>query len=88
MIGGVIFFKGYWFLLLGRWFCLYVVLKVEVFFWFSLGMFNMLIVDKIKLLFENKEKEMDEELKFNFVGVLDEDGFDFVGLLNVSIFKG
>lgn len=31
---------------------------------------------------------MDEELKFNFVGVLDEDGFDFVGLLNVSIFKG
>lgn len=88
MIWGVIFFKGYWFLLLGRWFCLYVVLIVEVFFWFSLGMFNMLIVDKIKLLFENKEKEMDEELKFNFVGVLDEDGFDFVGLLNVSIFKG
>lgn len=55
-------------------------MKVEVFPWFSLGMSNTSIADKIKLSFENKEKEMNEELKLNFAGVSDEDGFDFAGL--------
>lgn len=56
--------------------------------WFGLGMSNTSIADKIKLSFENKEKEMDEELKLNFAGVSDEDGFDFAGLPNVSTPKG
>uniref|UniRef100_A0A8W8NSJ8 Uncharacterized protein n=1 Tax=Magallana gigas TaxID=29159 RepID=A0A8W8NSJ8_MAGGI len=51
-------------------------------------MSNTSIADKIKLSFENKEKEMDEELKLNFAGVSDEDGFDFAGLPNVSTPKG
>lgn len=51
-------------------------------------MSNTSIADKIKLSFENKEKEMDEDVKLNFAGVSDEDGFDFAGLPNVSTPKG
>lgn len=63
-------------------------MKVEVFPWFSLGMSNTSKADKIKLSFENKEKEMDEDVKPNFAGVSDEDGFDSAGLPNVSTPKG